>query len=576
VWNLYGPTETTIWSTAHRVASGNGIVPIGRPISNTIIHILDRHLQPVPVGVSGELHIGGLGLARGYLNHPDLTAEKFIANPFGDEREGRLYRTGDVARYRSDGTIECLGRTDQQVKIRGFRVELGDVEAALTQHPAVRDVAVVAREEELGEKRLVAYVVSNDGVPPRLSELRGFLQEKLPDAMVPSTFVLLEALPLTPNGKVDHRALPAPGLARADLDQEYVAPRTSIERQLASIWARMLGVESVGIHDNFFELGGHSLLAAQLIARVRHDLHMELPMRDLFEAPTIAGLAVVLEKRRSGPSLPPSVIPIQAGRSEQAIFCIHPARGTVFWYRDLARSLGPDLTVYGLQARGLDAAEEPFTTIEDMAACHIETLSAVQPAGPYALVGASFGGAVAFEMAQQLQARGLPVALLALVNTAGPDRVLQVDDAVLLAAIVGDDFQLSFDQLREARQLERDEQLLYVMERARIAGKLRQSLHHLEVRRYLHLWKTNIEAMRRYAPRVYPGRVLFFRANERGIFEVDSVSSWARVAGGGMEVHDVPGNHISVLESPHVESVTDHLRRYLVGSDWWGNQPVGA
>ena len=300
LFNEYGPTEGTVWSSVYHCQS-SGLrtqVPIGRPIANMQIYLLDKYLNPVPIGVPGEIHIGGAGIARGYLNRPDLTNQKFIPNPFSDEPRQRLYKTGDLARYLSDGNIEFLGRLDHQVKIRGFRIEQGEVESTLLQHPSVRETAVIAREDIPGDKRLVAYVVPNPEQTPTVDGLRRFLKQKLPDYMVPGAFVLLDALPLTPNGKVDRRALPAPDQSRPDQSVTFVAPCTPIEQQLADIWAEVLRLEQVGIHDNFFELGGHSLLATQVISRLRQAFGVELPVRALFEAPTVADLGDRLETVR--------------------------------------------------------------------------------------------------------------------------------------------------------------------------------------------------------------------------------------------------------------------------------------
>ncbi|MEG4350117.1 amino acid adenylation domain-containing protein [Microcoleus sp. LAD1_D3] len=343
VWNLYGPTETTIWSTLYQVDCKDESVSIGRPIANTQIFILDRYLMPVPVGVFGELHIGGAGLSRGYLNRPELTAEKFIPNPFAEDGihasyrfrlhrnhkiestvnsqqstvnsqqstvnnpssfilSERLYKTGDLARYLPDGNIEFMGRSDHQVKVRGFRIELGEIEAVLSQYPAVREAIALVREDNPGDKRLVAYIVANSELrgghgdtDPTHSEfinhLRVFLKQKLPQYMMPSAFVLLEAMPLTPNGKIDRRSLRAPDTNTAEFESNFTEPRTPDEQLIAEIWAEVLGLERVGIHDNFFELGGHSLLATQAIARLREAFQIELPLRVLFESPTVASLS---------------------------------------------------------------------------------------------------------------------------------------------------------------------------------------------------------------------------------------------------------------------------------------------
>lgn len=304
LWNLYGPTETTIWSTAYKVDSQKSdfrageVISIGRPIANTQLYVLDQDQQPVPVGIIGELHIGGLGLARGYLNRPELTSETFISNPFNDVSTSRLYKTGDLVRYRPDGTLEYISRMDYQVKIRGFRIELGEIEALLNQHPGVRETVVLAQEKVQGDKRLIAYIVTDQKLAPSINDLRRFLKQKLPDYMVPSVFVPLEALPLTPNGKVDRNALPVPDYVCPDIDVAYVMPRNEVEQTIAKIWQDILGVKQVGIHDNFFELGGHSLLATQVISQMRKIFQVELPLRHLFEAPTVADQAFTIQQKQ--------------------------------------------------------------------------------------------------------------------------------------------------------------------------------------------------------------------------------------------------------------------------------------
>jgi amino acid adenylation domain-containing protein len=291
VFNVYGPTECTVDSTLCQIQDRFETPVIGRPIANVQVCLLDSHMRTVPIGVSGEIHIGGDGLAKGYLNLPELTAEKFIPDPFSEESGARLYKTGDRARYLPDGNIEFLGRIDQQVKIRGYRIELGEIETVLGQHSSLREAVVLAREDSPGDRRLVAYVVAAAGSAPSVDTLRGFLQQKLPEYMVPSAFMFLDSLPITPNGKLDRKALPPPDQTRPDLDETFVAPRTPVEEALANMWAAVLKVDKVGVHDNFFELGGHSLLATQLISRIRDTFKLDLPLRSLFEAPTIYGLA---------------------------------------------------------------------------------------------------------------------------------------------------------------------------------------------------------------------------------------------------------------------------------------------
>jgi amino acid adenylation domain-containing protein len=297
--NAYGPTETTVCATMIECSDSTQTPPIGRPLSNAQAYVLDKYLQPVPIGVPGELCVGGVGLARGYLHRPDLTAEKFIAHPFSAEPGARLYRTGDLVRWRSDGTLEYVGRIDQQVKIRGFRIELGEIETLLTQHPAVREVAVIAREDSPGNKRLVAYIVPTPGQTFTSSALRSFAQERLPYYMVPAVCVVLETLPITPNGKLDRRALPMPEETDGREAEELVAPRTPTEEQLAAIWANLLGLKQIGVTENFFTLGGHSLLAVRVLAQVQERFQVELPLSSLFEAPTISDLALKIVQKQA-------------------------------------------------------------------------------------------------------------------------------------------------------------------------------------------------------------------------------------------------------------------------------------
>ena len=297
--NAYGPTETTVNASMVECGNGGQSLPTVRPAANKQLYILDQHLQPVPIGVPGELHISGVGLARGYLNHPEKTAETFIPNPFSDKPGSRLYKTGDLACYLSDGHIKLFGRLDHQVKIRGFRIEPGEIEALLTQHPGVRESIVIVREDQPGDKRLVAYIVPDPENNPTIGDLRRFIAEKLPNYMIPAAFITLDALPLNPNGKVDRFALPIPDTARPELESAFVAPRTPTEQILADIFAKVLEVEQVGVHDNFFELGGHSLLATQLVAQLLKTFEVEVTVVDLFEAPTVTGLAERIEKMQT-------------------------------------------------------------------------------------------------------------------------------------------------------------------------------------------------------------------------------------------------------------------------------------
>jgi amino acid adenylation domain-containing protein len=564
--NAYGPTETTITATVFEVAPHPDEtavyrrVPIGRPLANRAIYILDQHRNPVPIGVHGRLHIGGAGLARGYLDWPDLTASAFIGDPFSAEPGARMYQTGDLARYRPDGNIEFLGRADDQVKIRGFRIELGEIEAVLGQHPAVREVAVLAREVVPGEKRLVAYVVGDSTT----EELRRFLKDKLPDYMVPAMFVLLHALPLMANGKVDRQALPEPDRSGPESEKTFVAPRDDLERQLALIWEEVLDVRPVGVRDNFFALGGHSLLAVRLFALIEKRLGRKLPLTAVFQGATVEHLAEVLRQQAvAGPQS--SLVALQPGGSKRPLFLVHPAGGHVFPYVHLAQLLRPEQPCYGLQSRGVEDGQNPHTRIEDMAAYYIEAMQTVQPTGPYLLGGWSMGGVVAFEMAQQLGAQGQPVALLALLDgrIPTPDTTFpeQNEEAI---SLVERYFGISFGQLESLAELPEDEQLAVMLDEAKGAGLVPDELDVAQARRFVMLLRNDLRATQNYELHSYPGCITFFRATEtlEGT-SPDPTMGWSDWARGGVDVHVVPGNHANLMYEPHVEALAQKLTACL-------------
>ncbi|MFC6015640.1 amino acid adenylation domain-containing protein [Plantactinospora solaniradicis] len=403
VANHYGPTETTIGVATVQLARtmlDDAVVPIGAPLPNLRLHVLDRALRPVPVGVHGELYVGGPGLARGYRGRPELTAERFVADPFTTDGS-RLYRTGDVVAWRPDGLIGFYGRADDQVKVRGHRIEPAEIQAVLATHPMLA-AAVVVADGVAVQRRLVAYLVPADaatGIPP-VADLRAFLTARLPEHMIPAVFVELAAIPLTGNGKLDRAALPSPDGARPDLVDAYTPPRTATEHTLAGIWAEVLGVERVGVHDNFFELGGHSLLATQLVARLRGTGH-EVSIGDLFDHPTIAGLAPLLgDQSETGPSR--SAVQIRRGTDDPPLFFVHSGTGSVTDYAGIASHFADGQRIIGLQSRGLVDDEEPLTTVEEMARTYLDEVRRIQPSGPYLFAGWSMGGYVALEMARQL------------------------------------------------------------------------------------------------------------------------------------------------------------------------------
>jgi len=571
--NAYGPTEATITASAFEItpqlcpATTFQRVPIGRPLANREIYILDRYENPVPIGVAGELCIGGVGLARGYLNRPELTAEKFIPNWFSNESGARLYKSGDLARYQADGNIEYLGRVDHQVKIRGFRVELEEIEALLRAHPAVREAALVAQEDPAGERRLVAYLVVEREHPATTKDLRIYLKEKVPEYMVPADFVTLDALPMMPNGKVDRRVLPAPDRTRPDSDKAFVAPRDALELQLTQLWEEVLGIRLVGIRDNFFELGGHSLAAVRLFALIERRLGRKLPLATVFQDATIEHLANILRDHAQPTRRSSSLVAIQTGGNKRPLFLMHPAGGHVFPYVHLAHGLGTDQPCYGLQAKGLEEGQEPHTRIEDMAAHYIDAIQTLQPEGPYCLGGWSAGGVVAFEMAQQLHAQGHRIAFLALLDARIPTPEEDFADEDFEANLLADFiryFGLSLDARESLAALPKDELLSRVLEQAKRAGLVPLDIEASQAHPFIELCKADFRATRNYMLRPYPGRITLFKASqELGGISLDPTLGWSKWATRGVEVHVVPGNHASMVYKPHVDVLAEKMKTCL-------------
>jgi amino acid adenylation domain-containing protein len=566
--NCYGPTENTTFSTYYPMTQPDQVGPsvsIGRPIANTQVYVLDRYFHPVPIGIPGELYLGGDGLARDYWRQPALTAERFVPNPFNNEPGARLYKTGDLARYLPDGNIEFLGRIDSQVKIRGFRIEPGEIEAVLGQHPAVRDAVVVLRQNATGEKRLVAYVVPRPALTPTSNDLRDFLMQKLPEYMIPSAFVLLDRLPLTPNGKVDKNKLPFPNDERSDLEEMFVAPRSWTEERLAEIWADLLGVARVGVHDNFFKMGGHSLLAVSLMARIQKQFQQDLPLSVLFEATNVENLAVILQKTDNRPQS--SLVPIQSSGSRPPLFFVHPVGGNVLCYADLARCLGPEQPFYGLQSPGLNGELPLYARIEDLAAYYLELLRPVQPEGPYFLGGWSMGGIVAFEMAQQLHRQGQPVALLALLDSGLPsvnhDKNIELNDAKLLLAFITDwgrtlakDVHITYNDMQG---LSAADQLAYIYQQARSLDLLPPDVDLNQISRLFEVFITNYRAMIAYVPQTYAGPITHFQADESEAGEFD----WRKFSAQPIKIYSVPGDHYNMIVMPQVKILARQLQSCL-------------
>jgi amino acid adenylation domain-containing protein len=566
--NCYGPTEATIYaSVLHLTGAFAKEPPIGRPVAGAEILVLDRTGRPVPAGVPGELCIAGAGLARGYLHRPALTARRFVPHPDPAEPGDRLYRTGDLACHRGDGTLEFLGRLDHQVKVRGVRIELGEVEAVLARHPAVRECAAAVRQAAGGDPQLVAWVVWQDGAEVPGTELRAFLRERLPEHMVPAATMTLTALPLTPTGKVDRAALPAPERAAA---AGRIAPRDPLEQALALVWEEVLGVGPVGVRDDFFALGGHSLLAVRLMAKIEERLGRVLPLTALFTAGTVEGMAALL---REGdlPRRTSNLIPLQPRGSQPPFFWVHPAGGDVLCYAGLARHLGAERPFYGIQARGFASGEEPPARIEEMSALYIEEVRRIQPAGPYFLGGWSLGGPVAFEMARQLRSLGETIALLAILDGApsveGGSEENDADFLLDIAAYVGNFWGRDPGVSRERLEtLDPDEQIAHLAELLAGVDFLPPGTGEAQLRRVLAVYRANARAAQRYQPGFYPDGLTLLRAAERpalpGLRGEDDLG-WKRVVGGPVEIHTVPGNHLTLLAEPNVQTLAARLQLCL-------------
>jgi len=580
VANVYGPTENTTFSTYYPLdpdREPGTSVPIGRPISNTTVYVLDTDLNPVPVGVVGELYTGGDGLARGYHGRPDLTAERFVPDPFSSEPGARMYRTGDLVRWRPEGVIEFIGRTDHQVKIRGLRIELGEVEATLQAHPLVREAVVLARQDEAGEKRLVAYIVPTAagreaGRAGLSGELRESLARTLPKWMVPSAFVAMDAFPLNPNGKVDRGALPAPGEDAGRMEETGAAgPRDGVELRLVELWEELLGRRPVGIRDNFFELGGHSLLAVRMVDRVRKMTGQAVPLAALFQTPTVENLAALIrEGQRAVPYSP--LAGLRASGSRRPVFCVHAAGGLAFYYTDVVRHLGSDLPVYGVQARGGYGEGGHLTDIGEMARLYVQAVRGLQPEGPYRLVGYCMGGVVAYEMAQQLVAQGHEVRPLVLINTTRPHEGLPVPQEPGWMLYAGELVNRGFEPeefFGELAALEKKAALARLFERAQAAQALPPGLTDLgSFENWLELYRTNVQLYFGYRPQPYPGRLVVLAAEEQ-LWEEAQVPAptWEGLAAGGVEVITVPGNHYTMVKEPHAAALAQQLSSLLAPTD---------
>lgn len=574
--NVYGPTEATITATLfdlteYQPAATAVDLPIGKPLPGRQAYLLDPQRQPVPIGIFGELYLGGAGLARGYLRRPALTAEHFVPSPFAAEEPEMLYKTGDMARWLPDGTLEFQNRRDQQVKIRGFRIELGEIEAALLQQPSVQAALVRTWPEAEGETRLVAYLVLAETNSP-LTEpieytvhLRNDLRKQLPDYMMPTDFVRIDAIPLLPNGKIDRNALPSPP-PRTER-QSHCLPQTPVEQQLARLWSVVLKQPISNVQTNFFEAGGHSILAVQLMQQVQQHFAIPLPLVTLFQYPTIEQLAAVLTEQNA-PAHHSPLVPIRASGDRPPFFCVHGADGNVLQFYALAQRLPEEQPFYGLQAVGFDGKISPHTAVEAMATAYLAALRTIQPHGPYWLGGYSLGGEVAFAMAHQLEQAGEAIGLLVLLDSYAPGTVpfiestdLLLDAAQLIGMAMGVTVTVTATTAATLPAAERIDSLAQQLQRD---GLLSVNGDNGSIRNWLQVCLANLQM--RYLPSgAINAPTLLLRAEERPASwqRQDETLGWRKFLMQPITIETVPGDHFSMWHAPHVQTLATRLHRHL-------------
>lgn len=576
VINGYGPTESTTFASYFRVTRDTSIedsVPIGKPIANTSIYILDSELRPLPIGQIGEIFIGGDGLALGYLNRPDLEGERFIANPFSSESDSRLYRSGDLGRFTSSGDIEFCGRIDNQIKVRGFRIEPGEIEAAAMRLEQIRQALVVAVRNHFGENILVCHYVLVPGCHVAQEQLRAHLSATLPAYMVPTQYRKWNEFPLTVNGKVDRRKLVDTGIG----SQPSVAPGPEelgeIERSLLQMFCHLLGRDDISVDDDFFTSGGDSLAAARLFAQIEEHFDKRLPLVTMFDASTVRQLAVILWDEKWSPNWSP-LVPIRAYGTEPPLFLVHAIGGNVLNYKSLADHLATNQPIYAFQSGALKDRRMDTTTIEQVARTYLAAMQSVQPQGPYCLGGFSSGGLVAYEMAQQLVRGGQHVAILLLFDSfAEPSvKALFRSHRFYRAALrVAHAFWWNLGYLM------RTNPRAFAQRKAHnIAMNLRIMLYQIQSAcayllrapaptSFLTIEEVFVRALEKYVPQPYAGHAVLFRTKDSGSYDPDNVHAWDRIVRHGLDVVDVLGDHESMFKEPYAKSLADAISHYLHG-----------
>ncbi|HLO86457.1 MAG TPA: amino acid adenylation domain-containing protein [Nostocaceae cyanobacterium] len=571
-----GATETGTFRNyliKHDTELSSSTIPIGYAVEDMEVVLLDETGEEVARGEIGEIAVKSKYLALSYWQNPELTAKVFL--PDRENQDTRIYRTGDLGVLEHDGCLVHKGRKDFQVKIRGFRIEVAEIEMVLLSHGNLKEAVVIAREDIPGDKRLVAYLVPKKQPAPTTKELRQFLQQKLPDYMLPGAFVCLDALPLTPNGKTDRRALPAPNLVKST--EDITAPNDNLERELTQIWEEILGIQPVGVQDNFFELGGNSLLAARLFAVIEKKYQVKLPLATLLQTSTIDAIAKIIREIGTQYHVPSknwsSLVPMQTQGSKPPLFLIHALGGELLCYRHFITHLGLDQPIYGLQPQGLDGKKPPLTNIEDIAIHYIQEIQSVQPQGPYFLAGYSFGGLVGYEIAQQLQKQGQEVAILAMLDTCRPGYSQKLS---FLARI-----PIHLNYLIKQKHLyiwqkaiSFSKHIKYLLQQGykqylNIAPQLLNNISDLPANsQHLDVIGANAQAINAYHFQPYSGKVILFRtADEQRKEEVgvryDPQFGWGEIISGGLDVYYIPGSHLSLLEEPNVKVLAKKFKSCL-------------
>lgn len=568
LYNYYGPTETTIYSTGTQIFANDAAVTIGKPVANTQVYILDNEQRPVMAGEAGELYIGGEGVGRGYRNMEQATIEKFVPDPFSKAHGARMFRTGDEGKWTNEGTIQLNGRIDQQIKIRGYRIEPGEIEACLHAQSEISDAVVIAREDIPGNRTLVAYIITKQRVADGGAEILGWrraLQLCVPDFMIPNEFVILDSFPLLPNGKIDRNSLPRPE-KRSQLSHPHPAVNDT-ERLVARVWAESLDLDEVGPDDDFFELGGHSLIAVQIMTRLEKEMGMRLPIAALFEAPTVRKLSRFLHSGNI-PSLWEALVPVKASGSKPPLYIVHGDGLNVMVFNSIPKYMDAEQPVFGLQPKGLNGIDEPDESMEQIASYYIEGILKHNPNGPYFLAGYSFGGIVAFEMARQLQQSGREVKMIAMfdtnvgnINYTGPllQRILKkISIQFPKMLFIANSF------LKYPRNI--IEYQWFVVKR-----KWRTLLSSLGLSsndgndpvppHEKRIIEKHLSAYKNYEMKPFDGRIDLFRVQQRVYFLDDPVYlGWKSLARDGVAIHQVPGDHRTFLLPPNDRIFAEKLQ----------------